>query len=86
MAKTQKNKPPAVEATAGANAPEAESGAIRLDDKLLEKASALFKLHPLAKTLYFTSDGTAFFQLQDAANHSESLEEKKVKPINRQEV
>lgn len=82
-----------VKETAPVKLPEAKEPAKKADDvkpaekeKLAKKAAELFKLYPLAKTLYFTSDETAFFELHDAANHSASLADKKVKPINRTEV
>lgn len=97
-ASTNNNPKPAVEATARPTAtkvdeikepaklPEADEVKPAKKDKLAEKAAGLFKLYPMAKTLYFTSDETAFFELHDAANHSVSLADKKVKPFNRTEV
>lgn len=95
MAKKVNKEAPAVEATAGAIATEVDEKVTKtpevkteepVKDKLAEKAAGLFKLYPSAKTLYFTSDETAFFELHDAANHSVSLADKKVKPFNRTEV
>lgn len=53
---------------------------------LTKKAAELFSFYPKAKTLRFTSDGIAFFELSDAANHANSLPDKKVITINREEV
>lgn len=77
MAKTQKNKPPAVEATAGAVATTTGIG---------EKAAELFADHPGIDEFHFTTDGTVFFLRVNAINHSKGLENKDVITIKRQEV
>ncbi|MCK9452859.1 MAG: hypothetical protein M0Q90_14285 [Bacteroidales bacterium] len=55
-------------------------------DELKEKAIKLFKSYPSAEAFYFTSDGTAFLEQNNASNHGKSLTKKEVRTIKRKEA
>jgi transcription termination factor Rho len=52
-----------------------------LTDAFAKKASEISKAYPGSGELYFTTDGYAFFQKNDAQNHAQSLENKIVVTI-----
>ncbi|MDR1370934.1 MAG: hypothetical protein LBJ72_12555 [Dysgonamonadaceae bacterium] len=54
-------------------------------NKFSDKAKDLFKSHPGANELHFTSDGYAFFKKNDAQNHSRSLKEKEIETIKKEQ-
>ena len=47
-------------------------------DKFDKEAAELFASYPDNTAFYFTNDGLAFFQQNDARNHASSLEDKEV--------
>jgi hypothetical protein len=49
------------------------------------RAKELFKNHPGAKEVHFTSDGLAFFGLNDAQNHSGGLKDKEIETIKNEQ-
>lgn len=46
----------------------------------------ILKLHPSLKEVYVSSDGTAFYNSNDAHNHSRSLADKSVTKVQRKET
>lgn len=55
------------------------------DAAMLENARKVFG-RSTAQELYFTSDGTAFYQAEHAAIHSENLADNKIVTIKREEI
>ena len=52
---------------------------------MLERAKEIFG-RSTAQELYFTTDGTAFYQAEHAAIHSENLADNKIVTIKREEI
>ncbi|MDR2652073.1 MAG: hypothetical protein LBC68_07120 [Prevotellaceae bacterium] len=52
------------------------------ESKNAKQAAEIFERNPNAKKLYFTDDGLAFFEKNDAENHAASLNNKKIETIN----
>ena len=52
----------------------------------MKDAKAYFDNHSNVDKLYFTSDGLAFFDEQNALNHAGSLEDDTVTPKTRAEI
>ena len=52
----------------------------------MKQAKQYFDNHNTVGKLYFTSDNLAFFDKQNATNHSKHLDDKKVTTMSREEV
>ena len=56
----------------------------QISKKLEEKVKIIFARHLADKVFFFTSDGQAFREENDATNHAKSLKAKEVTKITRQ--
>jgi uncharacterized pyridoxamine 5'-phosphate oxidase family protein len=50
----------------------------------LKRAKELFKSYPSVKELYFTSNGMAFIELNDARNHARSLKDAEIETVKKE--
>jgi hypothetical protein len=55
-------------------------------DKNTNRAIEIFGAHSSKNTLYFSSDGQAFFAEADCRNHAKTLKDKQTTSINREDV
>lgn len=53
---------------------------------MTENQRSYFENHAGVETLYFTSDGFAFFKEGDARNHAQYLDDEEVIAITRSEI
>jgi hypothetical protein len=53
--------------------------------KNAETAEEIFKYYPKREVLYFTTDGHGFFEQCDAINHAQSLNDKEIETIKKQQ-
>jgi hypothetical protein len=67
-----------------ADKPAENKAAKAAESAISVKAKGLFKTHPKADQLFFTSDGTAFFEEQHARVHARGLADQHVEHIKRE--